>query len=580
MATTTGPDSAQAPGAVGATQLRGIGVGRGGVVGPVAQVRPVPQVPADAEVLINGVPARPDEIRGAVDAAFVDVADRLRRESQRAPGVLGGVLAATAEMAADPALRAKVLSRMETGDAAVGAINIVIGEFATMFEQAGGYLAERVTDLRSVRDRVIAQIVGLPAPGVPQLTEPSVVVAQDLAPADTAALDLTMVLAIVTEQGGPTGHTAIIARQLGLPCVVQAAGVSELADGVIVAVDAAAGIVTVDPGDDLRREFARRGRLEQSFASDVAPGASSDGTPVGLLANIGTAADAAKLTDSPVEGVGLFRTEVLFLDRVTAPTVEEQSGVYAEVLRALAGRKVVVRTLDAGADKPLAFAHQSDESNPALGVRGYRLVRTMPELLDTQLEALARAQHETGIKAWVMAPMIATPAEARDFATAARAKGLTMVGVMVEIPAAALRAREILAEVDFVSLGTNDLAQYTMATDRTLGELGDLLDPWQPAVLDLIAATAQAGLDLGKPVGVCGESASDPLLALVLAGFGATTLSMSASAVPAVRFSLRRHSTRQQQDIAAAARAAGSAPGARAAALALVDDEVRMALQL
>ena len=580
MATTTGPDSAEAPVLVGATRLHGIGVGRGGVVGPVAQVRPVPQVAADAAVLIDGVPAGPDEVRGAVGAAFGEVADRLRRESERAPGVLGGVLAATAEMAADPALRAKVLSRMDDGDGAVGAITIVVAEFAAMFEQAGGYLAERVTDLRSVRDRVIAEVVGLPAPGVPHLTEPSVVVALDLAPADTAALDLSMVLAIVTEQGGPTGHTAIIARQLGLPCVVQTAGATELADGVVVAVDASAGIVTVEPGDELRREFDQRRRLEQSFASDVAPGASSDGAPVGLLANIGTAADAARLTDTAVEGVGLFRTEVLFLDRVTAPTVEEQSAVYAEVLRSLAGRKVVVRTLDAGADKPLAFAHQSDEPNPALGVRGYRLVRTMAELLDTQLEALARAERETGIKAWVMAPMIATPAEARDFATAARAKGLTMVGVMVEIPAAALRATEILAEVDFVSLGTNDLAQYTMATDRTLGELGDLLDPWQPAVLDLVALTAQAGRDLGKPVGVCGESASDPLLALVLAGFGATTLSMSASAVPAVRFSLRRHTMHQLQAIAAAARAAGNAPDARAAALALVEAEVRMALQL
>lgn len=580
MATTTGPDSAEAPVLVGATRLHGIGVGRGGVVGPVAQVRPVPQVAADAAVLIDGVPAGPDEVRGAVGAAFGEVADRLRRESERAPSVLGGVLAATAEMAADPALRAKVLSRMDDGDGAVGAITIVVAEFAAMFEQAGGYLAERVTDLRSVRDRVIAEVVGLPAPGVPHLTEPSVVVALDLAPADTAALDLSMVLAIVTEQGGPTGHTAIIARQLGLPCVVQTAGATELADGVVVAVDASAGIVTVEPGDELRREFDQRRRLEQSFASDVAPGASSDGAPVGLLANIGTAADAARLTDTAVEGVGLFRTEVLFLDRVTAPTVEEQSAVYAKVLRSLAGRKVVVRTLDAGADKPLAFAHQSDEPNPALGVRGYRLVRTMAELLDTQLEALARAERETGIKAWVMAPMIATPAEARDFATAARAKGLTMVGVMVEIPAAALRATEILAEVDFVSLGTNDLAQYTMATDRTLGELGDLLDPWQPAVLDLVALTAQAGRDLGKPVGVCGESASDPLLALVLAGFGATTLSMSASAVPAVRFSLRRHTMHQLQAIAAAARAAGNAPDARAAALALVEAEVRMALQL
>ena len=248
------------------------------------------------------------------------------------------------------------------------------------------------------------------------------------------------------------------------------------------------------------------------------------------------------------------------------------------MLRSFGDRKVVVRTLDAGADKPLAFATQPDEENPALGVRGYRLVRTHPELLDTQLEALARAQAATGTTPWVMAPMIATPAEARAFATRARAAGVATVGVMIEVPAAALRAREILAEVDFVSLGTNDLAQYTMATDRLRGELSDLLDPWQPAVLDLVDATARAGRAARKPVGVCGESASDPVLALVLVGLGVTSLSMSAGAVPAVRYALRHHTTAECATMAAAALAAPSAVEGRAAVVALLHADVRETL--
>lgn len=558
--------------------LTGVGVGRRGVVGPVAQVRPAPQVAPDAPVLVDGVPVDGPAAREAVERAFGEVAGALREQSARSTGTVRDVLAATAQMADDRALRTQVLGRMDAGEPAVGAVDAVVSTFAAMFEQAGGYLAERVTDLRSVRDRVVARALGMPAPGVPELTRPSVVVAQDLAPADTAALDLDNVLAIVTELGGPTGHTAIIAGQLGLPCLVRVAGATALDDGTEVAVDAAAGTVTVDPDDELRTELARRAQVEATLAADTGPGATADGHPVGLLANIGTAEDAERVGGAATEGVGLFRTEVVFLGRATAPTVDEQAAVYGRALKAFAGRKVVVRTLDAGADKPLAFATQPDEENPALGVRGYRLVRPHPELVDTQLAALAAAQEETGGSPWVMAPMVATAGEAREFAARARAHGIRTVGVMVEVPSAALRAREILAEVDFVSLGTNDLAQYTMATDRLRGELADLLDPWQPAVLDLVAATARAGQELGKPVGVCGESASDPAIALVLVGLGVTSLSMSAGAVPAVRYALRRHTADQCRAMAEAALAAGSAPDARAAVADLLAPEVRTTL--
>ncbi|MGY4643361.1 phosphoenolpyruvate--protein phosphotransferase [Cellulomonas sp. URHB0016] len=560
--------------------LHGVGVGRRGIVGPVAQVQPAPHVPADTPLLVDGVPADVETAREVVDRAFADVAEGLREQSSRATGTVKDVLAATAQMADDKALRSQVLARIAAGEPVVAAVDGVIRMFATMFEQAGGYLAERVTDLRSVRDRVVARALGLPAPGVPELHRPSVVVARDLAPADTAALDLANVLAIVTELGGPTGHTAIIAGQLGLPCVVRVGGATALVDGVEVAVDAAAGTVTTEPDGDQRADLDRRAAVEQALTADTAPGGTADGRAVQLLANIGTAEDAERVAAGAVEGVGLFRTEVLFLERATAPTEEDQAQAYVRALQALGDRKVVVRTLDAGADKPLAFATQPDEENPALGVRGYRLVRTHPELLETQLSALGRAQAQADVAPWVMAPMVATAAEARDFAARARAHGIAKVGVMIEVPAAALRAREILAEVDFVSLGTNDLAQYAMATDRLRGELADLLDPWQPAVLDLVDATARAGTEAHKPVGVCGESAADPVLALVLVGLGVTSLSMSAGAVPAVRYALRHHTAAQCHTMAAAALAAESAVAAREAVVGLLAPEVRETLGL
>ncbi|WP_315095629.1 phosphoenolpyruvate--protein phosphotransferase [uncultured Cellulomonas sp.] len=547
--------------------LVGVGVGRGLVVGPVAKAYPSPVIP-------GGGGGDPEQLEAAFDQVAASLGDR----AAAATGALAEVLAATAQMAADPALRSEARQRVAAGETPAEAVDRAIARFVDMFTAAGGALAERVTDLRSVRDRVVAVLLGLDEPGVPPLSEPSVVVAADLAPADTATLDVRLVLAIVTERGGPTGHTAIIAGQLGIPCVVRTTGAMDLAPGAQVAVDAVAGTVTLDPGPDIREQARARRAAAVALESDTGPGATADGHAVKLMANIGTAKDAERVSLLPTEGVGLFRTEVLYLGRASAPSHAEQASVYGQVLRAFEGGKVVVRTLDAGADKPLPFVTQSGEENPALGVRGYRLVRSHPELLDTQLAALAEAQAATGTTPWVMAPMVTTPAEARAFATRARAAGLTLVGVMIEVPAAALRAQEILAEVDFVSVGTNDLAQYTMATDRLRGELADLLDPWQPAVLDLVDTTARAGLQARKPVGVCGESASDPLLALVLVGMGVTSLSMSVGAIPAVRYALRHHTSAECATMAAAALAAGSAAEGRSAVVALLHEDARETL--
>lgn len=561
-------------------RLRGVGVGRGGAVGPIAQVRSAPQVPADASVLIDGMPAGRWAVHRRVAEAFFIVADRLHQQASQTAGSASSVIEAVAQLADDRALQSEILSRIAAGEPPIAAIDAVVTGFATMFEQTPNESETRGADLFAVRDFVVAQVMGLPAPGVPPLDEPSIIVARELSPADIAALDLKNVLAIVTELGGPTSHSAIVAGQLELPCIVQVAGITALPDGVIIAVDAVNGTVTLDPGQESSEEFARRRNLGAVLSLDRAPGATSDDVAVALQANIASEADAIRLASSAVEGVGLFRSESLFQERVVAPSLAEQTSVYASVLRAMGGRQVVIRTLDAGADKPLAFVHHTDEDNPALGVRGYRLTRTHPELLSTQLRAIAQAQFETGIEPWVMAPMISTATEARSFAAEAHGYGLKQVGVMIEVPAAALRAENILAEVDFVSLGTNDLAQYTMAGDRLLGELSDLLNPWQPAMLDLVAMTAQAGAKLGKPVGVCGEAAGDPVLAMVFVGLGVGSLSMVAAATPMVRHALRHHTIERTRQMARVARAASSAEAARAAALELVAPQIRDELEI
>lgn len=547
----------------------GIGVGRGSAVAPVALVAPAPVVPAD-----EAAPADPAAAEARVRAALAEVGEDLRARSAATGNAdLRQMLGAAAAMAGDPALAAESARLVHAGHGPATAVDQAVESFAAAFAAAGGDLAERATDLRSVRHRVVARLLGVPEPGL-TLTGRAVVVADDLSPADTAALDLDLVAAIVTELGGPTSHTAIVAGQLGLPCVVRVPGATALTAGTPVLVDAAAGTVEVDPSPEAVAAVERRAEDERSIAALTGPGTTADGHPLPLLANVGTPADA-RAAAAGTEGVGLFRTEVLFLDARTEPTVAEQTAAYAEVVDAYAGRKVVIRTLDAGADKPLAFADQTVEENPALGVRGYRLVRSLPGVVERQLEALGTAvtalPAERRDDVWVMAPMIATPAEAGAFAAAARAVGITKVGVMVEVPAAALRASAILAEVDFVSLGTNDLAQYAMAADRLRGELADLLDPWQPAVLDLVRATAAAGSSAGKSVGVCGESANDPLMALVLAGLGVTSLSMAAVRVPAVRYALRAHTLDECRAMAEAALGAADAAAGRAAVRDLLD---------
>src|SRR5699024_5251770 len=405
-----------------------------------------------------------------------------------------------------------------------------------MLEGLGGYMAERATAVRDVRARIVAELRGEQAPGIPERDEPFVLTAIDLAPADTATLNPTRVIALITSDGGPQSHTAILARQLGLPAIVAAKGIHEFDDGTEVFVDAGLGTITDEVTEEHHRFAAAWTELQENpLTYEGGGGVLADGTRVQLLANIGNAADAEEAAAAHADGVGLFRTEFLFLDRDEEPGVEEQAAAYAEVLRHFPGQKVVVRTIDAGADKPLPFLTDADEPNPALGVRAYRTSWEKRSVLTNQLDAIAAAAKTAtpggAAIPWVMAPMIATVEETEDFVALCTERGLQPAGIMVETPSAALIADRHLTVCDFASIGTNDLTQYTMAADRQLGSLAHLNSPWQPAVLALVGATCTGARTAGgdpqaygeeaqRPVGVCGEAAGDPGLAVVLGGVG------------------------------------------------------------
>ena len=544
--------------------LTGVGIGRGLAVGPILRMpEPLPE-PTDEPSTVGG-DAEKVRVAGALAATAADI--RLR--GAKAGGSAKDVLDAQAFMAEDPTLKDDVDARIGTGKTAERAVFEAFAAFRDLLTSMGGYMGERATDLNDVSQRVVAHLQGVAAPGVPDPDYPFILVARDLAPADTALLDLDKVLALITSDGGPTSHTAILAREKAIVAVVGAAGALELADDQVVVVDASTGVVNIDPSAD-EQAAASDTIAARAAAADapVGPGALADGTPVPLLANLGSADGALPAVEKGAEGVGLFRTEFLFLDSDKAPTVEEQQAKYTQLLEAFAGKKVVVRALDAGADKPLSFLNDEPEENPALGLRGIRALRANEPILRDQLTALANADAATDADLWVMAPMVSTVEETRYFTKLAKELGIKTAGVMIEVPAAALLADRLLLETDFASIGTNDLTQYTLAADRLLGSVASFQDPWHPAVLRLVGEVGRAGVTAGKPVGICGEAAADPLLAVVLVGLGATTLSMSPAALADVRTELARFTLEQAKEFAEIALSANSAVEARVAVLA------------
>ncbi|MDQ1579380.1 MAG: phosphoenolpyruvate-protein phosphotransferase system enzyme [Microbacteriaceae bacterium] len=544
--------------------VSGIGIGRGTAIGPVLRM-PEPlaepaEIPSEANPVV-------DYERVAV--ALAATAADLVVLGARAGGDAKDVLEAQALMAEDPAVVEDIRERIDSGRTAERAVFEAFRSYEYVLESAGGVMAGRAADLRDVAQRAIAHLLGVSVPGVPRSDEPFVLIAHDLAPADTAMLDLTKVLALVTRDGGPTSHTAILARAKSIVAIVGAAGSDQLMNGTPVIVDAAAGTVITDPSSD---EIATaRERASRSVEdAPLTPGALADGTPISLLANLGSPSEAAAAVALGAEGIGLFRTEFLFLDAQHAPSVDAQREQYIALLRAFPRQKVVVRVLDAGADKQLEFLEHTHEENPALGRRGIRALRDSEQVLRDQLQALAEADAATDAELWVMAPMVADVEETTYFIELGRELGLKTMGVTLEVPSSALLADQIVGLTDFVSIGTNDLTQYTLAADRMLGAVSRYQDPWHPAVLRLVKLIGDAGAISGRPVGVCGEAAADPLLAVVLVGLGATDLSMTATALADVRAELKRHTIEDARELAKRAIAATSAAAARQVVAAAV----------
>jgi phosphotransferase system enzyme I (PtsI) len=544
-------------------QPRGVSPGR--VVGPALRmpnliVEPDPT----ARILETERPAAIQRLGRA--AAYV--AKQLRSRITAAGGI-AELLEAIATMATDPDLLSDASSRIrDDGLLPERAVWETFGAAGDALRAAGPRQAERIADLYEVRNQIISALLGRTAPVSPDPGHPYVLVAVDLALTDVAELDAERCLAIVTERGGATSHAAIVARSLGIPAVVGVAGASAIPDGTLLLVDGSTGDLVMDPSTDQQATaIARRSERDPL----VGPGGTADGHRVALLANIGSPGDAAAALECGAEGVGLYRTELGFLDRTEQPSVAEQVRAYRSVFATFAGRRVVVRTLDAGSDKALPFLELAEEANSALGVRGFRAAATRPEVLYDQLKAIKEAADAETADVWVMAPMITTLEEVRSFAQVAHSVDLPIIGVMIETPAAALQAEQILAEVDFVSIGTNDLAQYTFAADRQSAPLASLNNPWQPALLRMIEMITRAATVSGKQVGVCGEAAADPLLALVLTGLGISSLSMAPRALAGVGHSLAAVTFEQCRRAARATCESDSPTSAREAARAVLD---------
>lgn len=560
MEPTSGQDS---PAKQESYALRGYGIGSGTAVAPVLHMAPPLPEPTSAPLI--GSPAqawrRVQEASAASAAALRDIATDLEGDTQE-------ILFAAAMMAEDPAVLEDAKTRIEQGSNAERAVFDAYATFRKMLSSLGGVYADRAADLDDVSQRIRAHLAGVPAPGVPQSKTPFILVAKDLAPADAATLNFDTVKALVTEEGGPTGHTAILARSKGLPAVIGCPGALEIPEGATALVEARYGRVAVGAScEEMDEAFHRSRDRAQHLASVRGPGRLNDGTRVQLLANLGTIREGTIAVAEDAEGVGLLRTEFLFLESVDPPSRETQARAYRQLLEMFPGKKVVVRLLDAGADKPLPYLGGTAERNPALGVRGYRALRSHTQILHGQLAALADASQGCTADLWVMAPMINDAGEAQEFVQAGHEAGLQMVGVMAEVPSIALMAEQVVAVSDFISVGTNDLTQYTLAADRTLASMAAYQDPWHPAVLRLTQMLGKASQAADKPLGVCGEAAADPYLAAVMVGMGATSLSMAPDALAEVRLTLAQVSLEQCREAAEAACTADSAWHAREAAV-------------
>lgn len=467
----------------------------------------------------------------------------------------------------EPVQRAIFDQRINAAAAWQKAVATVAAQYRSLDND---YLRGRATDIEEVGAQVLAKLIPHAAETESQLiNEPGILVTDELTAADTARLDPRLVLGLVTALGSSTSHSSILARSLGIPAIAGlGTALESITDGTTLIVDGGNGQLWVNPEAAVRATYEGRAKAalaqqQQAQAASAEPAVTRDGHRVEVAANIGSLADAQAAVAVGAEGVGLLRTEFLFLERQTAPDEEEQYAAYRAIAQTLAGRPLIIRTLDIGGDKPVAYLSQGTEANPFLGWRALRISLAQPEFFKTQLRAIVRAAAEFPVR--VMFPMVAVLPEweaarhwldeARDEVRQAghRVPDSLSAGIMIEIPAAAVQANQFARQVDFFSIGTNDLTQYTLAAERGNARVAALADAFQPAVLQLIRETAEAAHTQGKWVGVCGELAGEPAAVPLLVGLGIDELSMSAPAIPRAKQIIRSLELKSVQERALAA---------------------------
>jgi phosphocarrier protein FPr len=552
--------------------LRGIPGAPGIAIGPLFQYR-------QSEIVIQDVSSAPAQERkdllSAIEVAQAELQELYKEMVERVGEGDAEIFEAHLALLDDPELVKAALDRIEDGYAAARAWHEVTeAQAEELAALKSDLLAARAADVRDVARRVLRILTGADEerPGLPD--DPVVLLARDLSPSDTVALDLDRVLGFCTALGGPNSHTAILARALGLPAIVGAGSdVLALSNGIHVILDGASGQLTVEPDAEAltaAREAKRRRSMRRAAALEAAgePAITRDGHRMEIVANIGGVAESRQAAERGAEGIGLLRTEFLFLERSSAPTEDEQFEAYRDIAQAFDGQPVIVRTLDIGGDKPIPYLPLPYEENPFLGERGIRLCLARPELLRTQLRALLRASEHGFLR--VMFPMIADLEELR------RAKALVEevraeldvppieIGIMVEVPSAALLAEVFARKVDFFSIGTNDLTQYTLAMDRAHPTLAGQADGLHPAVLRLVDQTVRGAHAADRWVGVCGELAADPQAVPILVGLGVDELSVNVPAVPIVKAQVRSLELSTAQELAAQALQCGTAAEVRA----------------
>ena len=531
---------------------------------------------ADADREVARVVAAAEAVATASEALAEDVR-RAGHEDE------AEIFLAHAAIARDPELidaaAAHIRTDLDDGPAAIARAAAAVAELLRSLGDE--LLRARATDVLDVAERIARQAAGLPASGL-RLVAPAIVVADDLAPSVTATLPRELVLGIALEGSSPTAHASILARAYGIPAVVGATGLlAAVADAdphAELLIDGSSGQIVLAPNDSDAASFSTaieqidRERVRDRSEAAL-PAETTDGAQVTLLANIGSPADAEAGVALGARGVGLFRTEFLFLERSDPPSEDEQVDAYARVAEAFAPHPVTVRLLDVGGDKPIPYLRLAPEDNPFLGVRALRLADARPDLFLTQLRACYRAAAKGRIK--VMAPMVADAGDMAvlaDLAARARAEaaaagqaiGEIELGVMLEIPSAVLTAGTYFDRIQFASLGTNDLLQYTLAVDRGNAALERYRDALHPALLSLVSLSVVAGTRFGVEISVCGEMAGDPAAALALVGLGVRSLSMTASSLPKVRRAIRGRSLAELRTAATESLTASSAADNRA----------------